>query len=206
KELFGLTLKEETLKKHSLSPNNYIFLIVNSSWRTKDWQREKIAALIEKINSSYAVKIVLLGTNEKKALAIKNICSCRENILNLVGKTSISDLIDIIGYAKAGTGPDSGPAHLAAALGTPYITLIGPTSSKRVAPIGLKDEVVEVKLWCRPCKKKSCSLNANMCMKMISAEDVFLALMPYLSRESIKKEKSILTEEDVKLEKFLKAV
>jgi len=84
--------------------------------------------------------------------------------------------------AAAGVGPDSGPGHLAAAVGTPYITLFGPTPPGRHAPYGCEHLVVQAEEDCIPCYKKRCPDRNRECMYHIDPDMVMDKLSKALNR------------------------
>jgi ADP-heptose:LPS heptosyltransferase len=69
-------------------------------------------------------------------------------------------------------GPDSGPGHLAAAVGTPYVTLFGPTPADRHVPYGCEHLMVQSDLSCAPCYQKQCPEGHLGCMQNIAVDDV----------------------------------
>ena len=83
---------------------------------------------------------------------------------------------------RTAVGPDSGPGHLAAAVGTPYVTLFGPTSPQRTAPYGCEHLVVLAELDCMPCYQKRCPEQTKLCMHNISAD----AVLEKLARAKIR--------------------
>jgi ADP-heptose:LPS heptosyltransferase len=89
-----------------------------------------------------------------------------------VGETSILELVAVLKAAVAGVGPDSGPGHLAAAVGTPYVSLFGPTSPMRAAPYNCEHLVVQSGISCVSCYKKKCPDLDRLCMRRISVEAV----------------------------------
>jgi ADP-heptose:LPS heptosyltransferase len=107
-----------------------------------------------------------------------------ERIINLVGRTSIIELAALLRYASAAVGPDSGPGHLAAAVGTPYVTIFGPTLLERVAPYGCEDLAVVTSAACAPCGRRSCPGLNRVCMRSIRAEDVFAKMLQAIERGS----------------------
>jgi heptosyltransferase-1 len=92
--------------------------------------------------------------------------------VNLVGKTSFQDLAEIISGAAAVVTCDTGPMHLAVALGKEVIALIGPTNPKRTGP--LRGRVIRQDLDCMPCNQRQCKDPG--CMRGITAEMVLDAL------------------------------
>ena len=67
--------------------------------------------------------------------------------------------------------PDTGPMHVAAALGRPVIALFGPTAPWRTGPFGNGHQVVQTQIDCSPCFKRECPTDFR-CMESISADDV----------------------------------
>jgi heptosyltransferase II len=70
---------------------------------------------------------------------------------------------------------DSGPMHLAAALGVPCVALFGPTDPRRTAPAGEGHSVLYRDLWCSPCFRRRCPLVHHGCLRGISVEEVAAA-------------------------------
>jgi heptosyltransferase-2 len=77
---------------------------------------------------------------------------------------------------------DSGPMHLAAAVGVPCIALFGPTDRRRTAPAGEGHTVLDRDLWCSPCFRRRCPLLHHGCMRGIGVEEVAAATMAALER------------------------
>ncbi|MDH3255479.1 MAG: lipopolysaccharide heptosyltransferase II [Acidobacteriota bacterium] len=70
---------------------------------------------------------------------------------------------------------DSGPMHIAAAVGTPCVALFGPTDPQRTAPVGSGHHVLFTGRWCAPCFRRHCPLLHHRCMKEIGVENVIEA-------------------------------
>jgi ADP-heptose:LPS heptosyltransferase len=144
---------------------------MGSSWESKDWFFEGYHRMVKNILSIMKRGVVLLGDTSQVSSATK---MCRKvnshELINLVGKTSIPELLAVLKAAAAGVGPDSGPGHLAAAMGTPYVSLFGPTSPKRAAPYNCEHLVVQSRVSCVSCYKKKCPDLDKLCMRRISAE------------------------------------
>lgn len=97
----------------------------------------------------------------KKSNAQKNIQeeSVQKNILNLCGKTDIQGLMRAISKLSVFITNDSGPMHIACALGVPTIALFGPTKSSETNGFRAKDfTLLQKEVPCAPCKKRECPL------------------------------------------------
>jgi ADP-heptose:LPS heptosyltransferase len=151
----------------------FLAVLMGSSWETKDWFQDKYDRMVKNMIQSDNRTIALVGDQSKTAEAEK---LCHEidsrNLINLVGKTSLLEVIAVLAAAVAGVGPDSGPAHLSAAVGTPFVTLFGPTPPIRNAPYQCEHLVVQSDLDCVPCYKKDCSDRDRECMRMVTVEMV----------------------------------
>jgi ADP-heptose:LPS heptosyltransferase len=95
--------------------------------------------------------------------------------LNLAGKTSLRDLIAIFSQCDAAFGPDSGPMHIAAAVGCPVVSLWGATSPQRSAPWGFAEYAITGDIACHPCYLRECPVGRE-CMHRIAPETVVEAL------------------------------
>jgi lipopolysaccharide heptosyltransferase II len=153
--------------------NPIIAVVMGSSWESKDWFFEGYYDLVKYILSSGTMYVVLLGDPSKGASAHKlaEKISC-PRLIDLVGKTSLIELTAVLKIAVAAVGPDSGPSHVATAVGTPYVALFGPTSPERVAPHGSEHLVVKTSVGCAPCYKRRCPGLDGLCMREISVEQV----------------------------------
>jgi len=76
---------------------------------------------------------------------------------------------------------DSGPMHLAAAMGTPVVALFGPTAPWRTGPFGPEHTVLRVELACSPCLKRQCRYN-HECMEQLTVDQVVEAAQKVLNR------------------------
>jgi ADP-heptose:LPS heptosyltransferase len=166
---------------------SFIAVVMGSSWESKDWFPDEYYRLVKNILSSGKSKVVLLGDHSvsDNALTLSEKISSSE-LINLVGKTSLLELVAVLKRAAVAVGPDSGAGHLAAAVGTPYVSLFGPTSPRRTAPYGSEHLVVQSKASCAPCYKKKCPGLDRLCMRLLSVEAVGEKLTEALSLRGIR--------------------
>jgi ADP-heptose:LPS heptosyltransferase len=184
--LSSLDLKPTAPSIIAQTGNSFIAVVMGSSWESKEWFFDDYYQLVKDILSSGKRGVVLLGDRSKATSAAtlsKKIDSGR--LVNLVGRTTLLELIAVLKAAAAGVGPDSGPGHLAAAVGTPYVSLFGPTSPKRTAPYGSEHLVVQAEVACAPCYKKRCPGLGRLCMRHVSAESVKKKLSEALDARNV---------------------
>ena len=90
--------------------------------------------------------------------------------------TTLHELVALCERARLFVGGDTGPMHFAAAVGTPIVSIFGPTSSERNGPFLPEDIVVEERLDCRPCYARDvCPLEHLACLTEISVDEVYEA-------------------------------
>lgn len=166
------------------------FVVVNpmARWETKLWGNEMFALLCNMVMDKFGSKIVLTGSasmydeiEKIKSLTDKLVPEGfnRGRAINLAGMTGLKELTEIINLSKMVVTVDSGPMHIAAAIGKPVVALFGPTAPWRTGPYGDGHIVVRKELDCSPCFLKKCK---NLkCMKDIKVEDVMTAVEKQLN-------------------------
>ena len=162
--------------------NNSTLVAVNpmAKWESKLWELHRFASLADTIKEELGAGVVFTGSEGDKA-AIEDIRSgMKTRALNLAGKTTLKELAYLYQKCAAVICTDTGPMHVAAAMGSPVVVaLFGPTSPLRTGPYGAKHRVIRAGLECSPCFKKRC--DDMSCMKKITVEMVFGAVREVLS-------------------------
>ena len=142
----------------------------------KRWYPQKFAQVAAKLSSEY--DIVIFGGPEEIGIAKDIEKSLIEkgvtNYQNLVGKTTIVELINQISSLDLFITGDSGPMHLAATFQVPTVAIFGPTRDDETSQwMNEKSVIVKKTLDCQPCMQRTCPLQHHNCMKLIKASDVF---------------------------------
>jgi 3-deoxy-D-manno-octulosonic-acid transferase/heptosyltransferase-1 len=176
--LFPIAIGEENRKKvdELLLSHRIVgpFVALNpvAFWDTKLWDDERFAALCDRIGENYGIPVVLTGKDSPSLEKIQALT--QRDVINLEGQTTLKDLAELYRRAALLVTTDSGPMHLAAAMGTPVVALFGPTDPKRTGPYGSGHTVIRETLSCAPCFLKTC--REMTCMKNITVEAVFKAV------------------------------
>ena len=152
-------------------------LVPGSQWGTKRWPAEHFAALIERVTAWPNTRCVLFGSPQERGIADAVVAACQTPVIDLVGKTSLRDLPAYMGCCDVIVSNDTGPMHIAAALGKPIVTLYGPTTpALGFSPYGVAwEEASVVSLRCRPCHAhgpERCPLSHWRCMRELRPERV----------------------------------
>ena len=96
--------------------------------------------------------------------------------INLAGRTTLADAVDLMSLAKAVVSNDSGLMHIAAALNRPLVAVYGSTSAEHTPPMNDQKEILSLNLECSPCFKRDCPLRHGNCMKQLEPVRVLNAL------------------------------
>ncbi len=144
----------------------------------KRWREEKFAKVAKALASEY--KIVIFGGSSEQGICDKIGALLKDegvDAKNLCGKTNISELIDAIAQTSLFVTNDSGPMHIASALGIPLVAIFGPTDHTETHPFGdTPYKIVRHDIECAPCKKRACPLKHHKCMEEIAPSEVLEAI------------------------------
>jgi heptosyltransferase II len=148
--------------------------------RAKCWPAERFAALADRLVKEMNAQIVLIGAPTELEYADNVISQMETNgVADLTGKTAMVELIGLLDLCDLVVSNDTGPAHIAAALGRPTITLFGPTNEFETAPAG---EIMRAAgIECAGCMQRDCPID-HRCMTRISANEVFERTRKILNR------------------------
>jgi heptosyltransferase I len=180
---FGLaaSVAEEQHARDLLNdaPRPRLGVILGSSWPSRIYFPGSIAEVIRGVcdpdgTGGNGAKLfpVLLGGPDETGLATDVMHELGAvAALNLAGKTSLRDLIAIFSECEVAFGPDSGPMHIAAAVGCPIVSLWGATSPQRSAPWGFDEFAITGDIPCHPCYLRECPVGRE-CMHRIAPATV----------------------------------
>lgn len=162
------------LLSNGISTSDRLIAInIGTTWQTKQWQIRNFSELIRYITDlNHNIRIIVTGSKTERNISHELPLS--DKIVNLVGKTDILQLGALLEKCELCISCDSGPMHIAAAVGTPTIALFGPTDPLRHSPYGVNHTIIEKPISCRPCYKTYCHRNdkPNVCMNEITVQEV----------------------------------
>jgi heptosyltransferase-2 len=142
--------------------------------RAKCWPAERFAALADRLIEAFDAHIVLVGAAPERetAQAVAD-GMLHRGAINLAGETTMTELVGLLDACHLLVSNDTGPAHIAAALGRPTLTIFGPTNEFETAPTGRFSELIRADgIECARCMHRDCPID-HRCMTQISAEQVF---------------------------------
>ena len=150
-----------------------IALCPQSRWATKNWPRNNFVAVARRLLAGLpAATVYLLGGAEDREAAEAIARAVGARAVNLAGTASLVETGSLLQEMDLLISNDSGPVHLAAALGVPVLVIFGPTDPRRTGPYGDGHRVLQTSLNCQPCLSRTCSVGGLPCMHQITVDDV----------------------------------
>ena len=149
--------------------------------RARRWLPQRYAKVAQALKQAHDAQIILVGTRDDDGAAVSK--SLNGDCVDLVGKTTLPQLADVIARADLFIGADSGVMHIAAASGTPVVGIFGPSNSDAWRPwtASAASIVLRSGVECSPCSyvghgigaREGCA--ARTCMKLVSVAQVIRA-------------------------------
>lgn len=168
----------------SSSPS-WIAMNVSARWETKRWPPQHFAEVADRLSHERALPVVLIGGPAERAESLAVTALMRTKAIDLTGQTPVGLLPGLLRRAAVLVTNDSGPMHIAAAVGTPVVALFGPTDPVRTGPYGTGHVVLSHAVECRPCFRRDCAHAVPLeCLTAVRPEQVVRAVERQLERSS----------------------
>ncbi len=168
-------LADNLLESH-IEDKNIIAVNPMAKWKTKLWEADKFSELASMLYRDLQCSIIFTGSKQDFPVIedIINKTDSKDGITNLAGRTSLKELAYLYSKCSVLVCTDTGPMHIAAAMGCKVVALFGPTAPLRTGPYGNGHEVIRSGMDCSPCFKKECG--NTICMKNITVNEVYDAI------------------------------
>lgn len=148
---------------------------------SKRWPEEYYAALANHfLQQGWQVWILGSAKDGEVAQSIQRLT--QEKCVDLTGRTSLGDAIDLMSQAAIVVTNDSGLMHIAAALNRPLVAIYGSTDPGFTPPLSDKVKIVREQVPCSPCFERVCPLQHHHCMKKLSVQKVIEAVTALVPR------------------------
>jgi predicted lipopolysaccharide heptosyltransferase III len=162
-----------------------------SRWSYKEWASDKWIEIINWLWKDFAIPLIVIGSAEEQPKAEALIRQCEAVTFNLAGKTTLAELTGLLSLSRLHIGVDSAAPHIAAAVGTPTMTIYGPSSWKDWAPPGKNHRVILPQMDCVPCHQKGCDGSGHSrCLDELTVDQVKNAI-----RETMENQKMVLSQD-----------
>ena len=166
------------------------YLLVNASATRKAnlWGIDKFRSLIQKLRQYCCKQIIILGGYADRKRHQK-LCQGLDGdgVIDLTGRLTLKQSAYVMKKAVLLIAGDTGPLHLAVAVGCPVMGLYGPTNPLRTGPFQEEAVIVQWPVKCQPCYKKKCPLVHHKCMKDLSVDYVLKQLIPFWKQNQRRK-------------------
>jgi lipopolysaccharide heptosyltransferase II len=169
----------EVKRKWETKSARWIVIQPGARWLNKRWPVESYAALIRLLAVARPeFRFAIMGGQDDKHLGEALAQADPKRCLDLTGKVSLPEMVEWIRLSDLMISNDTGPMHVAAALGKTVVAVFGPTEPRRTGPYRQLQNVVRIDLPCAPCLKSYCTYSKPMeCLKAIAPESVFKRAM-----------------------------
>ncbi len=149
--------------------SNPVVVIPGARWDTKRWAIDGFIEIVRRLRQA-GMPVVLAGSPDEQPLC-QQIEQAVPGVLNLGGKTDLAQMVALLDRARIVVGNDSGPLHVAVALGKSVVAIYGPTDPNFVGPHGQLDHVIRFDVVCHPCRRRTC--DHHSCMRGVTVEEVW---------------------------------
>ncbi|ULA60183.1 MAG: Lipopolysaccharide heptosyltransferase I [Nitrospira sp.] len=161
----------------------WVAMNVSARWETKRWPSQQFAEAADRLAEAQGLPIVFMGGPAERPETRAVIARMRTKAVDLTGQTPVGLLPGLLRHAAVLVTNDSGPMHIAAAVGTPVVALFGPTDPVKTGPYGQGHVVLSNPVECRPCFRRECSRAVTLeCLSGVTSEQVVRAVQQQLER------------------------
>lgn len=163
---------------------------VSGGRESKQWHLDRFAAVARMLASMTDATIVLTGSSADRPM-VEEVARQLDGVAvrSLAGQLDLPETAAVLGRLDLFVTGDTGPMHLAAAMGVPVVALFGPSAPERYGPRAMAERIVRVQLPCSPCGQvrlppERCRGHVPDCMDGISVDSVVAAALDLLGVES----------------------
>lgn len=142
----------------------------------KRWLPERFAEVAQAVAQQRTVEWILFGVGGDAQVGDEIAAKLEGKCVNLIGKTTLSELMDKLGECRLLLTNDTGTMHLAAFLGIPTVSIFGSTEPRLTGPLGPHHQVLRHQVECSPCFLRECPLDFR-CMKAVTVEETVAAVL-----------------------------
>jgi len=150
-----------------------IGLFPGAGWQHREWVSERFAAIGDRAYEHFGVQTLIFGGPNEKDLVDKTTGYMTSTPVKLAGNLTIRQLAALIEKCDVFVTNDTGPMHISVAMKTPTIALFGPGNHVKFQPIGQAHTTIRHDIPCSPCKQFTDKCKDNICMKLITVDEVW---------------------------------
>ena len=164
---------DDLLRRHGVNGGDRLVTMAPGTiWETKHWGSDKFARVARHfLQRGFAV--ALMGSGRERGVC-EEVAGLAPGAIDIAGETTLTELAALVRRSTICVTNDSGPMHLAVALGRPVVSVFGPTDPVWIGPYGRNDAVLRAGIACSPCYLRALSRcrYEHACMTEVSADAV----------------------------------
>ncbi len=176
--------RDEFLAGYGLGPGDrFAVLAPAAGWATRCWPPERFAQLGDRLACREDCPVVLLGGAGDREILETVAAQMRSRPVLAAGAFGFRQMAALLDRAALLVSGDTGPMHVAGALGTPYVALFGPTPVAARAPAGGRGLCLAHAVPCGPCDRRRCARTGEdhlLCMRLLQVDEVYAAAQSLL--------------------------
>jgi len=142
----------------------------------KRWPADRYASLADRLIDALGADVLIFGSPAERLLAEAVARAMQHTPVMVAGETTLREFMALMAMCHLVITNDSGPMHVAAALGLPLVAIFGSTSERATGPLGPRARIIKRPVECSPCGLHECPIDFR-CMNRISVDDVYLAAL-----------------------------
>ena len=147
----------------------------------KRWPPERFAALGDRLVGALRADVLIFGSAAEIPLAESIAQAMKHAPTVLAGKTTLTQMLALLAHCQLVFTNDSGPMHLAAAIGLPLVAVFGSTDERATGPTSAVARVVKHPVECSPCGLRNCPIDFR-CMQNVTVESVLNTALELLAQ------------------------
>ena len=142
----------------------------------KRWLSERYAALADRLIGSLHADVLIFDARAEKSLAEEIAWAMEHTPIIVESQVTLRQMMSLLGACRLVVSNDSGPMHLAAALGVPVVAIFGSTDARATGPVGPHTRVVRQRVPCSPCWFRECPIDFR-CMRGVTVDAAYQAVV-----------------------------
>ncbi|RKU25816.1 hypothetical protein C6499_14390 [Candidatus Poribacteria bacterium] len=153
-----------------------------AGWKLREWMPDRFAAIGDKLVEHFNANVLIFGGQKETELVQTVADLMNARAILFAGNLQIRELAACIEKCDLFLTNDTGPMHIAAAVGTPTVSLFGPGNHIRFQPLGELHQTIRHAVPCSPCKQFTDKCKDNICMKGIGVDEVWESVSRTLTK------------------------
>ncbi|MDE0682897.1 MAG: glycosyltransferase family 9 protein [Candidatus Poribacteria bacterium] len=159
-------------------------LFPGAGWKLREWMPERFAAIGDRLVQHFNANVLIFGGQREAELVQTVVNLMNAPAIPFAGNLQVRELAACLEKCDLFLTNDTGPMHIAAAVGTPTVSLFGPGNHIRFQPLGALHQTIRHAVPCSPCKQFTDKCKDNICMKGIGVDEVWESISGALVKAS----------------------